>query len=79
MVTNHWGALVLCIALLLSLRDIYGHSDDEQEEDAFREEFGDEKVEEDSEEEVRVRQEATHFKPPPHTTKKLPSMKFLFW
>lgn len=42
MITNQIGTVILGIALLLSLRDIYGHSEDEHDDDAFKKEFGDE-------------------------------------
>lgn len=43
MITNQVGTVILGIALLLSLRDIYGHSKDEYDDDEmFKKEFGDE-------------------------------------
>ncbi|KAM3728325.1 Thioredoxin reductase-like selenoprotein [Dirofilaria immitis] len=46
----------------------------------FKKEFDDEKVGEKSDDtdHIQVRQGSTHFTAPPHTTKELPSMKFLF-
>ncbi|VDK62408.1 unnamed protein product [Onchocerca ochengi] len=76
MITNQIGTVVLGIALLLSLRDIYGHSKDEYNDDEmFEKEFGDEETGEKLEDtdHIRVRQ-GSHFTAPPHTTKKLPSM-----
>ncbi|KAK6112662.1 selT/selW/selH selenoprotein domain protein [Brugia pahangi] len=81
MITNQIGTVILGIALLLSLRDIYGHSKDEYDDDeVFKKEFGDEKIDEKLEDAdyIRVRQESAQFSVPPHTTRKLPSMKFLF-
>ncbi|EFO26500.1 hypothetical protein LOAG_01986 [Loa loa] len=81
MITDQIGTIILGIALLLSLRDIYGHSKDEYDDDeVFKKEFDDEKIGEKLEDadHIRVRQGSAQFTPPPHTTKKLPSMKFLF-
>ncbi|CAG9540095.1 unnamed protein product [Cercopithifilaria johnstoni] len=81
MITNQIGTVILGIALLLSLRDIYGHSKDEYDDDeVFKKEFDDEKTGENLEDadHIRVREGSIHFTAPPHTTKKLPSMKFLF-
>uniref|UniRef100_A0A915Q792 SelT-like protein n=1 Tax=Setaria digitata TaxID=48799 RepID=A0A915Q792_9BILA len=81
MITNQIGTVVLGIALLLSLRDIYGHSRGEYDDDeVFEKEFGDEEIDEKLEDTdyIPVRQGSAHFTAPPHTIKKLPSMKFLF-
>ncbi|VBB30819.1 unnamed protein product [Acanthocheilonema viteae] len=77
MITNQIGIVILGIALLLSLRDIYGHSKDEYDDnEVFKKEFDDEKIGENFEDadNIRVRQGSAHFTAPPHTTKKLPSM-----
>lgn len=43
MITNQVGTVILGIALLLSLRDIYGHSKDEYDDnEIFEKEFDDE-------------------------------------
>ncbi|VDK69240.1 unnamed protein product [Litomosoides sigmodontis] len=81
MITNRFGIVILGIALLLSLRDIYGHSKEEyDDDDTFKKEFDNEKNGEKLEDSdhIRVRQGSTHFTAPSHTTRKLPSMKFLF-
>ncbi|VDN19800.1 unnamed protein product [Gongylonema pulchrum] len=48
MITNQIGTVILGVALLLSLRDIYGrHSNDDDSDDdaaAFKDEFGDEVI-----------------------------------
>lgn len=82
MITNQLGTFILSVALLLSLRDIYGHNEDEHDDDdGFRKEFGDESVDKVGEESdhLQMREGSAHLTRPPHTTKKLPSMKFLFW
>lgn len=43
MITDQIGTVILGVALLLSLRDIYGHSKDEYDDDeVFKEGFSDE-------------------------------------
>lgn len=84
MLNNRLGVVILGIALALSLRDIYGHSEDEHDLDdeaaAFTKEFGDEVISNDEVEgeEIPVRTPSSHFTAP-HTLKNLPPMKFLFW
>uniref|UniRef100_A0A915BYJ7 SelT-like protein n=4 Tax=Ascarididae TaxID=6250 RepID=A0A915BYJ7_PARUN len=83
MLNNRLGVVILGIALALSLRDIYGHSEDEHDLDdeaaAFTKEFGDEVISNDEVEgeEIPVRTPSSHFTAP-HTLKNLPPMKFLF-
>uniref|UniRef100_A0A1I8EC40 Uncharacterized protein n=1 Tax=Wuchereria bancrofti TaxID=6293 RepID=A0A1I8EC40_WUCBA len=61
MITNQIGTVILGIALLLSLQDIYGHSKDEYDDDeVFKKEFDDEKIDEKLKDAdyIRVRQKS---------------------
>lgn len=85
MVLNQFGCLILASALLLSLSDIYGHLENENDvdEDSFKKEFDDEdgtpkNGESIEDEEIHIRKPSSHFTSS-HTIKKLPEMKFLFW
>ena len=75
------GSAVFTLALILSLRDIYGNSQKDSDDEAFSEEFGDEEVtplDSTDEGEIPVRKPTSHFTAP-HTMKNLPVMKFSFW
>uniref|UniRef100_A0AAF5RTW7 Uncharacterized protein n=1 Tax=Wuchereria bancrofti TaxID=6293 RepID=A0AAF5RTW7_WUCBA len=77
MITNQIGTVILGIALLLSLQDIYGHSKDEYDDDeVFKKEFDDEKIDEKLKDAdyIRVRQKSVLFSAPPHITRKLPKV-----
>ncbi|MFH4977882.1 hypothetical protein AB6A40_004591 [Gnathostoma spinigerum] len=82
MVISKFGYFVLGLAVLMSLKDIYGQKNEEQDVDdeaAFTKEFGDDEVQplEETKEEIQPRDPATSFSAP-HTLKDLPPMKFLF-
>ncbi|VDK53619.1 unnamed protein product [Anisakis simplex] len=92
MLNDRISVLILGISLILSLRDIYGHTKESgdrsdnnvDDEAAFSKEFGDEEIrneedqiENDPEQEIRVRKPSSQFTAPP-TLKNLPNMKFLF-
>lgn len=81
MVMGRLGSAVFTLALILSLRDIYGNSQKDSDDEAFSEEFGDEEVtplDSTDEGEIPVRKPTSHFTAP-HTMKNLPVMKFSFW
>ncbi|VDN00867.1 unnamed protein product [Thelazia callipaeda] len=81
MITNQIGIAVLGIALLLSLRDIYGYEKDENNDEGTPEkESSDQTTYEEAydADQARVRQKSAYLNPPSRTTKHLPSIKFLF-